>query len=265
MMDPSKSPRCKDKQKTGNKQYLNKKDFIEHVHLVNDTIKLSKEVNTTISDYTVKVNNSVATLNNSVFIFPVTQQDEKFYYIDKFKIEKEITKSAISPKSISLQKDMRIIFPYQYVIDKIEPILENDLRKKYPHAYHYLLFHKNELLKRNLQKNVSWYEFGRRQALKLISRPKLVMPNIITKKNHIHFVSEDTVPYAGLCITVKKDTENIDDIAGQLDLIKCILERNNFLEFLMNKGTPTVGQSIRISVKNVEEYLLNYVNVQASL
>ena len=255
-------------QKTGNKQYLNKKDFVEHVHLVNETIKLSKEVNTTISDYTVKVNNSVATLNNSVFIFPVTQQDEKFYYIGKFKIEKEITKSAISPKSISLQKDMRIIFPYQYVIDKIKPILEDDLRKKYPHTYHYLLFHKKKLLKRNLQKNVSWYEFGRRQALNLVSQPKLVMPNIITKKNHIHFVLEDTVPYAGLCITVKKNAENIDgidDIACQLDLIKCILERKNFLEFLMNKGTPTIGQSIRISVKNVQEYLLNYVNVQASL
>lgn len=70
-------------------------------------------------------------------------------------------------------------------------------------------------------------------------------------------VSANTIPYAGLCITVKGNQANNTDIHRQLNLIKCILERKSFLKFLANKGTPTIGQSLRISVRNVQEYLLN--------
>ena len=40
----------------------------------------------------------------------------------------------------------------------------------------------------------------------------LIMPNVITKKNHIHLVSANTIPYAGLCITVKGNQANNTDI-----------------------------------------------------
>lgn len=248
--------------KTGIKRYLNRTDFVEHDYLIKSPITLSEKINSTLSNYVIKVNNSVATLNNNIFIFPVMRQDEKFYYINEFKIEKGITKPAVSPKSINLSKEMQAIFPYQYVADKIRPILEDDLKKIYPYAYRYLLWHKDVLLKRNLQKNVSWYEFGRRQALEFVLQPKLIMPNVITKKNHIHLVSANTIPYAGLCITVKENQANNTDIHRQLNLIKCILERKSFLEFLANKGTPTIGQSLRISVRNVQEYLLNSPEVK---
>ena len=81
-----------------------------------------------------------------------------------------------------MNKEIQAIFSYQYVADKIRPILEDDLKKIYPYAYQYLLWHKEVLLKRNLQKNVSWYEFGGRQALEFVLQPKLIMPNVITKK-----------------------------------------------------------------------------------
>lgn len=205
----------------------------------------------------IKVNNSIATLDNDVFIFQDTQDaDGKYYFIGNFKIEKGITRVAVSPKSLNLHKNMRAIFPYKYIGNKACPFTEEELKMLYPCAYKYLVHQKDRLQNRSLQNHTNWYEYGRHQALDIVASPKLIMPNVITKNNHIHLIAADSVPYAGLCITIQSDCSENLYVISQLKKIQHALEKPEFLRFLEARGTPTSGNSIRISVRNVQEYLL---------
>lgn len=244
-------------EKKGVTQQISKKSLVMGVlsAKVSDT-RTDGETDMLALSNIICVNNSVATLKNNVFIIPVTQQDDSFYYLNGFKIEKDITRPAVSPKSIALRKNMQIIFPYKYRKNEVTPIPEEKLKNEYPNAYQYLLFHKEELIKRSLSKNINWYEFGRRQALDIVAQPKLIMSNVVTKKLHVHFVPENTVPYAGLCITLKK-MSNCNKISiNHLEKIRSILLKEDFLKFLTNNGTPTIGKSLRISVRDIQSYPL---------
>lgn len=245
-------------EKIGLTQQISKESFIvgDLSAQVHDTRFDSREDMLTLDDV-ICVNNSVATLKNSVFIIPAIQQDDMFYYLNEFKIEKNLTLPAVSPKSIALQKSLRIIFPYRYKKNKITPISEEELKSEYPNAYQYLLSHKEELINRSLSKNVNWYEFGRRQALDIVAQPKLIMSNVVTKRIHVHLVPENTVPYAGLCITLKKISNHHKISIEYLEKIRSILSKEDFLKFLMNNGTPTIGKSLRISVRDIQAYPLN--------
>lgn len=245
-------------EKIGLTQQISKESFIvgDLSAQVHDTRFDSREDMLTLDDV-ICVNNSVATLKNSVFIIPAIQQDDMFYYLNEFKIEKNLTLPAVSPKSIALQKSLRIIFPYRYKKNKITPISEEELKSEYPNAYQYLLSHKEELINRSLSKNVNWYEFGRRQALDIVAQPKLIMSNVVTKRIHVHLVPENTVPYAGLCITLKKISNHHKISVKYLEKIRSILSKEDFLKFLMNNGTPTIGKSLRISVRDIQAYPLS--------
>lgn len=245
-------------EKIGLKQQISKERFIvgDLSAQVYDTRFDSRKDMLALDDV-ICVNNSVATLKNSIFIIPATRQDDTFYYLDKFKIEKNLTLPAVSPKSIALQKNLRIIFPYRYRKNKLTPISEEELKKEYPNAYQYLLSHKEELINRCLSKNVNWYEFGRRQALDIVDQPKLIMSNVVTKRLHVHLVPENTVPYAGLCITLKKMSDCNKISIKHLEKIRSILLKEDFLKFLTNNGTPTIGKSLRISVRDIQAYPLN--------
>lgn len=244
-------------EKIGLTQQIGKESFIvgDLSTQVCDTRLDSRKDMLTLDDV-IRVNNSVATLKNNIFIIPATQQDTNFYYLDEFKIEKDLTLPAVSPRSIALQKSARIIFPYRYKRSKLTPISEEELKTEYPNAYQYLLLHKKELIKRSLLKNMNWYEFGRRQALDIVAQPKLIMSNIVTKRLHVHLIPEKIVPYAGLCITLKNKSNSHKEIIKKLEEIKSILLEEDFLKFLMNNGTPTVGKSLRISVKDIQIYPL---------
>lgn len=245
------------KEKIGVTRQISKMSFIAgdlSAEISNDKINNKTDM-LTLGDV-ISVNNSVATLNNGIFIFSAEQEDTDFYYINGFKVEKSITFSGVSPRSIALQKNMRVIFPYRYEKAKVTPISENELKHKYPNAYQYLLTHKKELEKRSLPKNINWYEFGRRQALEIIFRPKLIISNIITKRIHVHFVPENIVPYAGLCITLKNMSRCQKKSMNRLEKIKSILLKEEFFRFLMSNGTPTAGRSLRISVRDIQLYPL---------
>lgn len=245
------------KEKIGITRQFSKKNFIMG-SLPTEISKAKTNSNTdslTLGDI-IHVTNSIATLSNGIFIFSPERQDDDFYYINGFKVEKNITLPAISPKSIALQKNMRVIFPYQYEKYKVIPIPEEELKNKYPNTYHYLLSHKEELMNRSLQKNVGWYEFGRRQALEIVSQPKLIMSNVVTKKIHIHLIPANTVPYAGLCIVLKNTLDYQEKLIRQLEIIRSILLKEEFLRFLVDSGTPTIGRSLRVSVRDIQAYSL---------
>ena len=216
-----------------------------------DSIKLGTRGKNTKKLYGIEVRNSIATLKNEVFLFEESKCDKDFFYLDSHKIERAMVRNAVSPKSLRNQKKMKIIFPYKVIKGQVIALEEEELRKKYAYTYQYLLSHKELLCNRSIDGSTKWYEFGRRQALKYILLPKLVMPNVITGQNQVYFTEAGSVPYAGIFITLTGNSwEKLLDIRN-------ILESKPFFEYIRLHSTPTTGKSFRISVNDVREYLCN--------
>jgi len=86
-----------------------------------------------------------------------------------------------------------IIFPYSYKNGKLVRFSTEDFEKKFPCAVEYLAEKLEEC-----DAGVSWFEYGRTQALAHLNQPKLLLSTIITKKTNVYLLSEDCIPYSGI-------------------------------------------------------------------
>lgn len=188
-----------------------------------------------------KVMMSVATLANHIFV--LNSNNLGNINID---IEQNILKNAISPQSVKLSKKQKIIFPYTYNENGICHISEDVMWTQFPKAMKYLFTYKNKLLKRDLDKNAKWFEYGRSQALNSLNCEKLLLSNIITNRVKVYKLSADYVPYAGVIILSKNNSS--------LDEAKNILLSERFLSYIKYIGTKISGSSYRITSKDIENF-----------
>ena len=201
-----------------------------------------------------KVANSVATLFNKAFIFQPIKEDNDYYYIENGKIEKNIVFDAVSAKSEKkYQKNPyvrdKIIFPYKKDETNVERFKEDEFQECYPECYKVLQFSKEKLLKRKASEGVSWFEYGRSQAIKNIFKDKLVLSMVVTNKVNVFKANSESIPYAGAYI-ISKGNSNMS-----LNEAKSILESNEFYDYIKKCGTPTTPSSYRITVKDIEDYM----------
>lgn len=199
-----------------------------------------------------KVSNSIATLCNKAFVFESRSEDDLYYYLESGRIEKGVVFDASSSKSekkyIAKRKRDKIIFPYKILNGSILNYNEDLFKEEFPECYSYLTSFKTELLKRNFSKGVKWFEYGRVQAINNIFVDKLVMAGVVTNNVNVYSVGVNSIPYAGIFISVLS--------GGILDLsiAKEILQSKLFYEYIKRCGTPTTTSSYRISVKDIENY-----------
>lgn len=191
------------------------------------------------------VSNSVATLLNDAFIISSYEsEDKKYMYVNGYKLEKDLIKNAISPRSIKQKNKKWIIYPYRGLT--AEKISENELKRQYPGVYSYLSQYRDRLEQRKRAKNTKWYEYGRSQAITEIHCQKLIMPMVISENMTVAYFPEEAVPYAGYYIRQREDVS--------LEVAKKILESADFMDYIRRCGTPTTGESYRVSVKDIEAY-----------
>ncbi len=183
-----------------------------------------------------KVSNSVATLCNNVYVVDKTT-------IEKYKIEKDTLKVAISPKAQKLNRIEFIIFPYRYIENSYKAICEDEYKRLYPNAYKYLLENKETLQSTNKDNKKKWIEYGRSQALAHLNQPKLLVSTIATQELVIYELSKGQIPYSGLYIVPKKELG--------LDVAKEILSKKSTMKYLKASGIVLSGTSIRISAKDI--------------
>lgn len=118
----------------------------------------------------------IATLKDDVYFVDVISEDDNYYYVKnktkEFVIEKVITKPLVKISDMKSMSDIennkrRIIFPYKCVKGKAVPIEEDELKKKYPSCYEYLLSVKDILDGRGKGKHKysPFYVYGRTQGL----------------------------------------------------------------------------------------------------
>ncbi len=194
-----------------------------------------------------KVSNTIATLCNDAFLLEnITDEDDRYYYNNGKKIEKELVKPAISRKRGN-KKKIKIIFPYQFEDGKLNKYEEDDFVKRYPEASRYIESYKDQLKKRKADRQAKWFEYGRSQAIAHMNRRKLVIPSILTMNIQATVVDEWVIPCAGVYITERKERT--------LEEAKAILESDGFRSYLMKMGIFTTGRSRRMSVHDIENYV----------
>lgn len=119
-----------------------------------------------------KIRGGIATLRDKIFIIKPENIDEKYAYIKDFKIELKSTKKFVklseTPDAASVYNSPYLcIFPYKNEEDGYRRYEEKEFKFNFPETFKYLLYHKDELLKRDKGKNkgYKWFEYGRTQGL----------------------------------------------------------------------------------------------------
>ncbi|WP_169084093.1 Eco57I restriction-modification methylase domain-containing protein [Paenibacillus sp. PL91] len=192
---------------------------------------------------------TIATLYNKAFVLDRYQEleDEEYIQVKSSLIEKDILKVAASPRSLHFNKREMIIFPYYYVNGCLHRYSEDDFERIFPRTKEYLKSFLVKLNERDSDKSVNWFEYGRTQALAHLNQEKLLLSTVVTKQIKVYTLSKDCIPYSGIYITKKTDLS--------LDYAKGILESKDFHEYVKSIGTNANGTSLRITVKDINNYI----------
>lgn len=189
-----------------------------------------------------KVANCVATLANKIFVHDVNEDGS----ID-VDIEEELLRDAASPKTKQYGKKQKIIFPYKFNNNLIIRYSEDEMDLRFPMAMNFLRSKKYLLLQRDSDDKAAWYEFGRSQALNQVNCEKLLMSTIITNEVKVYYLDKEEVPYSGIYVIPKKN--------NSLEEALKILRSKRFYRYIKSIGIKVNGNSLRISSKDIENYM----------
>ena len=184
---------------------------------------------------------TIATLCNKAFIV-----DDKC--ISEENLEQNILRDAVSPKTLRYKKKKKIIFPYTYDDNELFRYSQEKFEELFPNAVKHLKQYSKELDARNSDAKAAWFEYGRSQALAHLNKEKLLISTIITNAVEVYKIHANTVPFSGIYITVKNPDYNLNDA------IK-ILKSEQFLKYVQNIGISISGKSLRVTCKDINNYL----------
>lgn len=206
------------------------------------------DLNHRFGDY-FRVATGIATQCNEAFVLTDYLDDGEYLICEGKKIEKDAVKKAASPRGKAIGKPEYIIFPYYYLDGKLKHYKEKTYKRKFPHAYAYLVSKKEQLDKRDADKSAQWFEYGRSQALTHINQNKLLLSTVITGRVRVYPLGKDEVPYSGLFVTAINRPDALPLIEAM-----AVLRSREFLEYLRPRGINARGKSMRIVAKNIVDY-----------
>ncbi|HWO76228.1 MAG TPA: N-6 DNA methylase [Bacillus sp. (in: firmicutes)] len=189
---------------------------------------------------------SIATLYNKAYILSKFKEEGEYIVVDNFKIERNLVREGVSPKSLNFNKSVLILFPYRYHEDILVRYRRDEFEKKFPEATKYLKSFAKELSKRKSDKSIEWFEYGRTQALSHLNQPKLLLSTVVTKEVKVYELSKESIPYSGIYIVAKKNVS--------LAKAKEILESKAFYEYVQEIGVNASGSSLRITAADINNY-----------
>lgn len=184
---------------------------------------------------------TIATLYNKAFIVDDACIREE-------KLEQNILRDTVSPKTLRYKNKKKIIFPYIYDDNRLCRYSEDIFEELFPNTVKHLKQYSKELDNRNSDKKATWFEYGRSQALAHINKEKLLISTIITNRVEVYEVDANTIPFSGIYITVKNPNYSLKDA------IK-ILKSEQFLQYVQNIGINISGKSLRVTCKDINNYL----------
>lgn len=189
---------------------------------------------------------SIATLYNEAYILKKYTTDKKFIKVGDYCIERGITREGVSPRSLNDNKKELIIFPYKYKKNKLVRYKKEEFERLYPEATKYLNSFSAHLTKRDSDKSVEWFEYGRTQALAHLNQPKLLLSTVVTKEVKVYQLSKECIPYSGIYIVPKEELP--------LSYAKELLESESFYKYVQGIGINASGKSMRITAVDINNF-----------
>jgi adenine-specific DNA-methyltransferase len=228
---------------SGNKEM----NFLQNLYL---------NTNKKVSDF-FDVQYGFATLRDKIYIGEVTKEKDDLFLFNNKWIEKKILYKVVKGSTYKgNEKEIKyILFPYKRQDTRFIKIPEEEIKKYYPNAYSYLLENKEELLKRDIDKGASWYEFGRSQGIQTSYNEKIVLSTLVNHKINFYKLKEDIFIYSGIFITKKKKGIN-------WDIITNILGSEHFYRYIKITGKDFSGGYKSITSKQIKNYPTNELNPQ---
>lgn len=225
-----------------NKQWnFYSKDTVDWINNNTDTINNLGSIS--------NIQYSLVTLRDKIYISnDVKVRDENTVFFQGIPVEKEILRRTVKgSRYTGGEPDTYILFPYTNKDGQLVPYEEDIFKSKYPLAYHYLLLHKDELMKRDMDDNATkWFQYGRSQGIQNSNEEKLVFKQIIkndTTKLIVHKLPNDVIVHGGIFIT-----------GDNLDHIKEILESENFANYIIHLGKDKSGGYKEISPRIMKQF-----------
>lgn len=199
-----------------------------------------------------KVSHVVATLLNKAYVLvdgSYTELTDGFACGNHL-IEREVVRDTETPRTERYNKHEKIIFPYAYDTNGLVRFADGEFERLYPGATAYLNEYREDLDKRKSDNNAKWYEYGRSQALNGLNKQKLLVSTVITNDVDVYELSQECIPYAGMYI-VEKEYDNKYTLADALKILKS----EPFREYVFRVGIHISGRSVRITSKDIENYM----------
>ncbi len=198
----------------------------------------------------------IATLKNSVYIFKPIKETSKYYFLNQdIMIEKNICKDVVNSNLLVKNNQIgdfieKIIFPYGYDLNnQTYVITEDEIQKKYPCAYNYLLKNKAVLATRDKGKGKDyeyWYAFGRNQSLEQ-TKYKLLFPQL-AKKNFQSYISNDNnlYFYNGMAVL----SNNLEE----LQILQKIFLTDIFWDYVTNVSKPYAAEYFSLGRNYIKKF-----------
>lgn len=191
---------------------------------------------------------SIATLLNGVYIIQDYSDDGDYINTKGNLIEKSILRRAISPRSKRYKKEEYIIFPYAYHENNLVRFSDAQFAERFPMTNEYMEKSRIKLSKRDNDKGISWFEYGRTQALAHLDQEKLLLSTLVTNQVHVYILEQLDIPTSGIYIVKKGDYE--------LGIAKKALESPEFYNYAKNIGVISNGSSYRIAPKDINNFII---------
>ena len=203
----------------------------------------------------------IATLKDSVYFVDGSKHINGYFikqYRDKeYLIEDGITKRIDKISDFNSQEDIdnnkrRIIFPYKINAKKASLIPEDELRRKYPKAYEYLLAARKELETREKGKGEypSWYAYGRTQGLNFCG-PKLLTPTFSAAPRFLYGKDPDSLFCNGYAIYLKNQ-KGFFGAGLTLDILSKILN-SKIMDYYISRTSYSIEGGYPCYQKNFIE------------
>lgn len=148
-----------------------------------------------------------------------------------------------------------------------EPYTEDEMKELFPLAYSYLCDNREELSKRDIDRNLDWFLFGRSQGLQNSFQKKLIFKNIVDKNKErieAYILDEDVVVYSKIYTTIKledcfgnqgkKQVFSKDEYDRRLREMKEIYESKDFYRYCVLTGKDMSGGYVDVSTSMIKNF-----------
>lgn len=219
-------------------------------------------------DSIVDINVGIATCKDSIYFIDGNTLENGYYKKEFnkkiFYIEEAITRPIVKISDFKSQSELiknkrRIIFPYDIKNGKAYLISKDDLRRRCPKCYEYLLSAKPELEDRDKGKvrYDEWYAYARTQGL-TSGGEKLLTPTFSSRPRFLYEKNPKALFCNGYGIFITNKTSNLFNGSLTLELLTKILN-SEIMAYYVDKTSVSIEGGYPCYQKNfIERFGIPY-------